>query len=182
MGFFSIVSFEENVSFDRKALQRTAQKSESSASNISKYKRVHQNIMMRALNTQSDLYIFLIVFIFMILMSKSANVHINKNFDLWTSYQRFKYLYCFYSCGSIFFADLASIDQNTFIIKKPYVKDLKNLEIAETSRPNRSQLLQPGATSDWKVSHWNEISLKKQHSEKTQTSSKIFPSFFKKKS
>ena len=52
------MSFEENVSFDRKALQRTVQKIESSASNISKYKRVHQNIMMRALNTQSDLYIY----------------------------------------------------------------------------------------------------------------------------
>ena len=55
---------KENVSSDRKALQRAVQKSESSASNISKYKRVHQNIMMRALNTQSDLYIFLIVFHF----------------------------------------------------------------------------------------------------------------------
>ena len=52
------------VSFDRKALQRTVQKSESSASNISKYKRVHQNTMMHTLNTQSDLYIFLIVFHF----------------------------------------------------------------------------------------------------------------------
>ena len=48
--FFSAI-LKENVSSDRKALQRAVQKSESSASNISKYKRVHQNIMMRALNT-----------------------------------------------------------------------------------------------------------------------------------
>ena len=61
---YSIVSFEENVSSDRKALQRAVQKSESSASNISKYKRVHQNTMMHTLNTQSDLYIYLIVFHF----------------------------------------------------------------------------------------------------------------------
>ena len=58
------VGFEENVVFDGKSLQRAVQKSEYSASNISKHKRVHQNMMMHALNTPSDLYIFLIIFHF----------------------------------------------------------------------------------------------------------------------
>ena len=97
----------------------------------------------------------------MILMSKSANVHVNKNFDLWTSYHRFIYFYCFYSCGSNILLALTPRDQNTFIIKKLYVKDLKNFEMTETSRRNSSRLLRQGTTPDWKVSHWNEISLKK---------------------
>ena len=58
------VCFEENVVFDGKSLQRAVQKSESFSSNISKHKRVYQNIMIHTLNTPLDLYTFLISFHF----------------------------------------------------------------------------------------------------------------------